>query len=213
MIAAPQLRSRYTLPISLEFRDAGLRQVFDALSKGSGLNFIFDKDVRPDLRVSISVRNVLIESAIALLLEPNQLAGKVLNDNTMLIYPSTQAKVRDYQDLVIRSFYLENADVKQTQNMIKTMLKTKDTFIDEKLNLLVIRDTPEVVKLAESLISVQDHAEPEAQQAGQQHPDDLLGAVDLRQQETCYPRKRNPESRHVLVGYGQRTSLLYLLTE
>jgi len=161
VIAAPQLRSRYTLPISLEFRDAGLRQVFDALSKGSGLNFIFDKDVRPDLRVSISVRNVLIESAIALLLEPNQLAGKVLNDNTMLIYPSTQAKVRDYQDLVIRSFYLENADVKQTQNMIKTMLKTKDTFIDEKLNLLVIRDTPEVVKLAESLISVQDHAEPE----------------------------------------------------
>ena len=52
VIAAPQLRSRYTLPISLEFRDAGLRQVFDALSKGSGLNFIFDKDVRPDLRVS-----------------------------------------------------------------------------------------------------------------------------------------------------------------
>jgi general secretion pathway protein D len=161
IISAPQLKSRYTQPISLDFREAGLRQVFDALAKGSGLNFIFDKEVRPDIRVSIAVRDVLIENAIALLLEPNQLAGKVLNDNTLMIYPATAPKIREYQDLVIRSFYLENADVKQTQNMIKTMLKTKDTFIDEKLNLLVIRDTPEVIRLAENLISVQDHAEPE----------------------------------------------------
>jgi len=161
VISTPQLRSRFTLPISLEFRDAGLRQVFDALAKGSGLNFIFDKDVRPDIRVSVSVKDVLIENAIALLLDPNQLAGKVLNENTLLIYPATAAKLREYQDLVIRSFYLENADVKQTQNMIKTMLKTKDTFIDEKLNLLVIRDTPDVIKLAENLIAMQDHAEPE----------------------------------------------------
>ena len=161
IISAPQLKSRYTQPISLEFRETGLRQVFDALAKGSGLNFIFDKEVRPDIRVSISVRDVLIENAIALLLEPNQLAGKVLNDNTLMIYPATAPKIREYQDLVIRSFYLENADVKQTQNMIKTMLKTKDTFIDEKLNLLVIRDTPDVIRLAENLISVQDHAEPE----------------------------------------------------
>ena len=161
VISSPQLRSRFTLPISLEFRDAGLRQVFDALAKGSGLNFIFDKEVRPDIRVSIMVKDVLIENAIALLLDPNQLSGKVLNENTLLIYPTTAGKVREYQDLVIRSFYLENADVKQTQNMIKTMLKTKDTFIDEKINLLVIRDTPEVIRLAENLIAMQDHAEPE----------------------------------------------------
>ena len=161
VISTPQIKSRYTVPIRLEFRDVGLRQVFDALSKGSGLNFIFDKEVRPDIRVSISVKDVLIENAIALLLDPNQLAGKVLNENTMLVYPATATKVREYQDLVIRSFYLENADVKQTQSMIKTMLKTKDTFIDEKLNLLVIRDTPDVIRLAENLISVQDHAEPE----------------------------------------------------
>ncbi len=161
VISTPQIKSRYTVPISLEFRDVGLRQVFAALSKGSGLNFIFDKEVRPDIRISISVKDVLIENAIALLLDPNQLAGKVLNENTMLVYPATATKVREYQDLVIRSFYLENADVKQTQSMIKTMLKTKDTFIDEKLNLLVIRDTPDVIRLAENLISVQDHAEPE----------------------------------------------------
>ncbi len=161
LLSTPQLKSRYTRPISLQFRDAGLRQVFDALAAGSGINIIFDKEVRPDIRVSIAVKDVLIQNVVALLLEPNQLAGKVLNENTLLVYPATPAKVREYQDLVIRSFYLENADVKQTQIMVKTMLKVKDTFIDEKLNLLVIRDTPEVIRLAEGLISVQDHAEPE----------------------------------------------------
>ncbi len=160
-IAAPQLRSSLTKPISLEIRDIPLRQVFDALSRTSGINFTFDKDVRPDIRVSVSVKDVLIQTAIDLILDPNQLVGKIVNENTVLVYPATPQKHREYQDLVIRSFYLENADVKQVQNMVKTMLKVKDTFIDEKLNLLIIRDTPDVVRLAESLISVQDHADPE----------------------------------------------------
>ncbi len=160
-IATPQLRSSLTKPISLELRDIPLRQVFDALSRTSGINFTLDKDVRPDIRVSVSVRDVLIQTAIDLILDPNQLVGKIVNENTVLVYPATPQKQREYQDLVIRSFYLENADVKQAQSMVKTMLKVKDTFIDEKLNLLIIRDTPDVVRLAESLISVQDHADPE----------------------------------------------------
>ena len=161
MLSEPRLKSRYTLPISLQFRDAGLKQVFDALSKSSGINFIFDKEVRPDTRITILVRDVLLENAIDLILEPNQLAGKVLNDNTLLIFPNNPAKVKEYQSMVIRSFYLEHADAKEVQNLVKTMLKTRDTYIDEKLNLLVIRDTPDVVRLAEQLVTVQDHAEPE----------------------------------------------------
>ena len=161
VISAPLLKSRYTRPISLEFRDAGIKMVFDALSKSSGINFIFDKDVRPDTRITILAKDVLIENAVDLILEPNQLASKALNENTLLIYPNNPAKVKEYQSLVIRSFYIENADVKQTQSMVKTMLKVRDTFIDEKLNLLVIRDTPDVIRLAEQLIGVQDQPEPE----------------------------------------------------
>lgn len=161
ILSEPQLKSRYTQPITLQFRDAGMRQVFDALSKASGINFIFDKDVRPDTRVTIMVKDVLIETAIDLILEPNQLASKVLSDNTLLIFPNNPAKAKEYQTMIIRSFYLENADVKEVQNLVKTMLKTRDTYIDEKLNLLVIRDTPDVIRLAEQLVSVQDHAEPE----------------------------------------------------
>ena len=155
------LKSSLRKPVTLEFRDAPLKSVFEVLSRTSGINFIFDRDVRPDLRSTMFVRNTRIEDAVRFLLATNQLAQKVLSDNTILIYPNLPIKQRDYQELMVKSFYLANADVKQTLNLIKTVIKTRDVFIDDKLNLLVMRDTPEAIRLAEKLIAAQDLAEPE----------------------------------------------------
>lgn len=157
----PQLAPSFSKPISVEFRDANLRQVFELLSRSHGVNFVFDKDVRSDTRVTIFVRNTSLDEVMRLILATNQLARKVLGPTSVLIYPNTPAKQREYQDLVMRSFYLGNADAKQTLTMIKTMLKTRDVYIDEKINMLVMRDTPEVVRMAEKLIASQDMAEPE----------------------------------------------------
>ncbi|MGA7178761.1 MAG: secretin N-terminal domain-containing protein [Thiobacillaceae bacterium] len=157
----PSLAAAYKRPVSLEFRNAPLPQVFNALSMQTQLNFIFDKDVRPDLKTTIFVRNVPLEEAINLILVTNQLDKKVLNESSMLIYPNQPAKQKDYQELEIKSFYLTNADAKSALTMLKTLLKTRDIFVDEKLNLLIMRDTPEVVAMAEKLIEAQDKPEPE----------------------------------------------------
>jgi len=135
--------------------------VFELISKQTGLNFIFDKDVGPEVKTTVFVRNSSIEDVIRFVLVTNQLERKVLNENTVLIYPNTPAKQRDYKDLVVRSFYLANADVKQTATMVRQLVKTRDLFVDEKLNLLVVRDTPEAVRIVEKLIASQDLAEPE----------------------------------------------------
>ncbi len=132
-----------TQPISLELRDVTLRNVFDVLRAPSGVNFVLDRDVRADQRTTILLRDASIEEVIRMVLLTNQLEQKVLNENTVLVYPNTPQKLREYQELVVKSFYLANADVKQTANMIRTMVKTRDIFIDEKLNLLVIKDTPD----------------------------------------------------------------------
>jgi len=79
----------------------------------------------------------------------------------VLVYPSTPDKKREYQDLVLKSFYLANADAKQVAAMLKTMVKTRDVFVEEKLNLVIMRDTPEAVRVAEQLVALQDMAEPE----------------------------------------------------
>jgi general secretion pathway protein D len=155
------LRSSLRKPVTLEFRDALLKNVFEVLSRSSGINFVFDKDVRPDLKTTIFVRNTTIEDAVRFLLTTNQLEMKVLNDSTILVYPNLPNKVKDYQELTVRSFYLANADVRQTLNLIKTVVKTRDVFVDERLNMLTMRDTPEAIRMAEKLIAAQDLAEPE----------------------------------------------------
>ncbi len=160
-VALLQLRSSVTKPISLELKDVPLRAVFDVIARAANLNFLFDKDVRADQRTTIVVRDAQVEDVIKLILATNQLEQKVLNETTALIYPNTPQKLREYQDLVVKSFYIANADVKQTANLIRTILKTRDIFIDEKLNLLVMKDTPNAIRLAEKLIAAQDIAEPE----------------------------------------------------
>src|SRR5262249_13296016 len=159
--APPVLGPAFQKPISVEFRDANLRSVFDALARSHDVNFVFDKDVRTDIRVTIFVRNTSIDDAISLILATNQLARKVLGSNSVLIYPNTPAKQREYQDLVMRSFYLGNTDAKQALAMIKTMVKTRDVYVDEKVNLLVMRDTPDAIRIAEKLLATLDVAEPE----------------------------------------------------
>ncbi len=155
------LAASLSKPITLDFRDVPLKSVFEVISRTAGVNFVFDKDVRSDTRVTIFVRNTNIDEVIRLVLSTNQLERKLLNENTVLVYPDTPAKARDYQELVTRSFYLANADVKQAQTLVRTLVKTKDIFIDEKLNLLILKDTPEAVRLAERLLESLDMAEPE----------------------------------------------------
>jgi general secretion pathway protein D len=157
----PSLKTPYKKPITLEFRDAQIRTVFEMLSKTSGINFVFDRDVKPDAKITIFVRNTTLDDVLKLILTTNQLDRKVLNDNSVLVYPNTPAKQKDYRDLVVRSYYLGNADVKQASAMVKAMVKTQDVFVDEKLNLLVVKDTPEVVRLTDQLVRTLDLAEPE----------------------------------------------------
>jgi general secretion pathway protein D len=160
-LEGPALKARFKKPVNLQFRDANVKLVFEALSRASGINVLLDKDVRPDVRTSIFVKDVSVEDAIDLILLQNQLEKKIVSDNTVFIYPNTPAKIKEYQDLKIRSFHLTNADPKQMLGMIKTLLKTKDVFVHEKTNSLVMRDTPEAIRLAEKMVADQDIAEPE----------------------------------------------------
>ncbi len=158
---APELGAAYKKPVSLQFKDANLKMIFEALSKTSGLNILFDKDIKNDLKATVFVKQASVEDTINLILMQNQLEKKVLNETTLYIYPATPAKLKEYQDLVIRTFQLTNADAKQIQTLLKTVLKVKDLYVNEKANSIVMRDTPDVVTLAAKMIAAQDVNDPE----------------------------------------------------
>lgn len=159
--AEPTLNSIYRKPLTFEFKEANVRMVFDLLSRTTGINFILDPEVRSDLKTTLFMKQSTLEDVVDYVLTTNQLDKKVLNQNSVLIFPNNPTKTKSYQDLEVKTFYLANADVKQTMNMVKTLLKARDIYVDEKLNMMIMRDTPETIHLAEKLIAVQDIAEPE----------------------------------------------------
>jgi general secretion pathway protein D len=160
-LPAAQLAQVYKKPITIEFKDVSLKQVFEVISHTSGLNFLFDKDVKTDQRTSIFLKNSTIEAAVRFVLLTNQLEQQIMDGNTILVYPNTPAKQKDYQELAVRTFYLANAEAKTVANTLKTILKSHDVAIDEKLNMIVVRDTPDAIRMAERLVAIEDVTEPE----------------------------------------------------
>jgi len=157
----PTLGKVYKKPVNLDFRDASVKMVFDALSRTTGINFVFDRDVNLNQRTTVLVKQTKLEDAIDVLLTTNQLEKKVLNETSVLIYPNTPAKLKEYQELLVKAFYLSNVDAKTAANLLKSVLKLKDVYIDEKYHMLVLRENAETIALAEKLIALQDLEEPE----------------------------------------------------
>ncbi|HEV7478618.1 MAG TPA: secretin N-terminal domain-containing protein, partial [Burkholderiales bacterium] len=158
---SPKLQAALKKPITIELRDAPVRNVFELISQRSGMNFVYDKDIPADARATVHVRDTSIEDVMKFVMVTNQLDQRVLNENTLLIYPNTPQKNTAYKELVMKSFFLANADVKQTANMVRSLVKTRDIFVDEKLNLLVVRDTPEAIRAVEKLLASHDIGDPE----------------------------------------------------
>lgn len=157
----PKLREAYQRPVSLSFTNASLLQTLDSLRQAAGLNFILERDVRQDLRVTISVQNKSVADVLRLIMATNQLESRVLDEDTVLIYPALPSKVAEYREMVVRSFYLSNGDAAKVATTLRTIAKARDVVVDERLNLLIVRDSADVIRLAEKLIAAQDIAEPE----------------------------------------------------
>ena len=156
-----QLAKAFQKPISLQFRDASLKSVLEVIAQAAGLNFFYDKEIRPETKVTIFVKNTAIADALRMVLVTNQLEQKILNGNSVFIYPNSSQKIKDYQTLMVRSFYIVNADVKAVANSIKTIVKTKDMVVDERLGIIILRDTADAIQMAEKIIALQDLSDPE----------------------------------------------------
>ncbi len=161
LVTEPELNLALKRPVTLAFRDANLQAVFEILSQTSGINFIFDKDVKADLKTTIFARNTSVEGALNLILRTNKLNMKVLNDSTLLIYQDSDDKKKQYEDLVVRTFYLKSADPKKVQEMVRSLVAPKFMYVDDKLKMLTIRDNLNVINAAKNLIDSYDLADPE----------------------------------------------------
>jgi general secretion pathway protein D len=149
-----------TEPITLRFRQTNIREALTVLSKLSGINFILDEEVRGK-PITVLLEKGTFAQGLELILQMGGVEKKVLNSKTILIYPNSKDKLKQYQDQVIQTFYLTHIDAKKAINMLRTMLQLRKVYVHEERNALVIRDTPDAIRLAEQLLKAADRADSE----------------------------------------------------
>ncbi|BBP79848.1 hypothetical protein PHLH7_59520 [Pseudomonas sp. Ost2] len=157
----PKLSEAMKKPVSLHFSSQSLTTIFETIARLSGINFVIDKDVNPNAAASISASRTTAEDALNLLLSTHQLQMKVLNADTVLIYPSRPDKEREYRELAVRTFYLSHADPKLAAAEIKQLLKPKEVLVDERLSAVIVRDGLETLSAVEKLVQAIDLADSE----------------------------------------------------
>jgi general secretion pathway protein D len=157
----PTLKTSINLPITLSVRDAPLLQVFDAMRQLSKINFVFDRDVRQDQTITIALTEKPIAEALKIISQTQKLESRVLDNDTIYIFPNTPEKQRENESLVVKLFYLSNSDASKTVSLVKQFSSAREVYVDERLNVLVVKDQPEGLRVVEKLLSTLDVPEAE----------------------------------------------------
>jgi general secretion pathway protein D len=148
------------LPESVMFRDANSRDVYSAIGKFTNISVVFDPTFR-DGPVSIDLRNETLADALNKLSAATRNFWRSTGDRGIIVVPDTQAKRREYEEEVYRTFYLSNADLKETIDILRIVVDARRIAALTATNAITIRDTPERINAAGKIISALDKARPE----------------------------------------------------
>lgn len=148
------------LPASLVFSNASSKVVFIAISRFAGLNVVFDPAFRDD-PMSIDLRNTPLTDALTSVAAATRNFYRVTAPRTIAIVPDTPAKRREYEEEVVRTFYVSNADLKEVIDLLRIVVDARKIAPINATNALTIKDTPERVAAAARVLSAIDKARPE----------------------------------------------------
>jgi general secretion pathway protein D len=148
------------LPDSVVFRDASARDVYAAIGKFTNLSVMFDPTFR-DQPVSIDLRGQSLEDALNALSLTTRNFWRVTAQRTISVVPDTSAKRREYEEEIVRTFYLSNADLKETIDMLRIVVDARRISAITATNAITIKDTAERITAAGKIITAIDKARPE----------------------------------------------------
>lgn len=145
---------------SLVFRNASARDIFTAIGHFADVSIVFDPQFR-DNTLSIDLRNSLLEDALQAVSNSTRTFYRVTSPKTIIIIPDTPAKRREYEDEIIRTFYLSNADPKEVLDVLRLVVDNRRLGPIQGINAITIKDTPEKILAAAKVISAIDKARAE----------------------------------------------------
>lgn len=159
----PEIKPLSRAPINLKMsNDAKI--VFDTIGKLAGLTIIYDPDF-PARRVSVELNNVTLEQALEIVSMESKAFWKPVTENIIFVIPDQPQKRRDYEEQVVRTFYLSNTvqaqDLTEIVTGLRQLLDLKRIQQLNAQNAIIVRDTPDKLAIADKMIKDIDKAKPE----------------------------------------------------
>jgi general secretion pathway protein D len=149
-----------TLPESMTFSNASSRIVFTAIARWADISVSFDPAFR-DERISADLRNMTLASALSSLTATTRTFYRVTAPRTITIVQDTPAKRREYEEQVVKTFYISNADLKEVMDLLRIVVDVRQVSQLTGINAISLKDTPERIAAATQLIAMVDKARPE----------------------------------------------------
>jgi general secretion pathway protein D len=164
MTAPPQLKPLSNAPINLRMPGADAKMVFDTIGKLAGLTVIYDTEF-PARRITAELNNVTLDQALEIVSLESKAFVKPITENIIMVIPDQAQKRRDYEEEVLKTFYLANTVTPQDLTEIVTGLRQLfDLKRIQQLNsqnAIVIRATPDMLTLIQKVLDDVDKAKPE----------------------------------------------------
>jgi general secretion pathway protein D len=159
----PEVMPLSRAPINVRMTNDA-KAIIETIAKLAGLTVIFDPDF-PARRISVDLTNVTLEQALEVVGVESKAFWAPMTSNIIIFVPDQPQKRRDFEDQVIRTFYLSNTVLPQELTEVVTglrqLLDLKRIQQVNSRNAIVIRDTPAKLALAEKFIRDIDTAQPE----------------------------------------------------
>ena len=160
-VQPPILNPRSKEPITLTFpKPKPVKEIYQAMAKAYGFNVLFDPKLKDD-KLSIELSDVTAQQALEIVMQAAGHFYKVQDEHTILIAEDNPQNRREYEDLVIKTFFLSNADVKDVDKLLRSLIEARRLATNEQLNAITLRDTADKVAIAERLIDMNDKAKAE----------------------------------------------------
>jgi len=148
------------MPTSLIFRDASSREVFLAIARFADISLTFDPTFR-EVPLTVDLRNASLEDALNAVSAATRTFFRVTAPRTITVIPDTPAKRREYEEEVVRTFYLSNADLKEAMDLLRLVIDLRRIAPTSATNAITIKDTPERIAAASRVLAAIDKAKPE----------------------------------------------------
>lgn len=163
MTGPPQVQPLSRAPINMKATNDS-KAVFEAIGKLAGLTVIFDPDFT-SRRISVELTNVTLEQALNISALQSKAFWRPVTSNIIFVVPDQPQKRKDYEEEVVKTFYLRNTvlpqELTEIVTSIRQLLDLRRVQQINAQNAIVIRDTPDRVLLAGKIIDDIDKAKPE----------------------------------------------------